>query len=36
MIQDWGSFVWGVVATLVFGGVCALLIGFFGSGGDFD
>jgi hypothetical protein len=34
--MDWGSFIWGVVATIVCGGGVALLIGIFGDNGMFD
>ena len=34
--MHWGSFVWGVVATIVCGGVVALLIGAAGSNDWFE
>jgi hypothetical protein len=34
--MDWGSFIWGVMATLVLGGVVALLVGAAGSSGWFE
>lgn len=32
--MDWGSFMWGVVATIICGGGVALLIGVIGGGSD--
>ena len=32
----WPSFIWGVVAALVLGGLGAALVGWFGSEGGFD
>jgi len=34
--MDWGSFIWGVVATIVLGGVVALIVGTIGDSGGFD
>jgi hypothetical protein len=34
--MHWGSFIWGVVATIVCGGVVALIIGAAGDSGWFD
>lgn len=34
--MHWGSFIWGVVATIAFGGIVALIIGIGGSEGWWD